>query len=260
MKNAKKNKGKNVNLAVYFTVIVIFIILVSVVFKGLDIVRKSKFDGENRFTVAVVSDNNIDYISVSPKEGTLTRLNVRGVNEDDINILPIPHDALVIANSETIGNPKTYFLKMILGKKTERSDLTIIDLIKLSIYSQGVKDEKILNKRVLGASEDVSRAEDVDFIDPEIAGEKVSIQITNTTKISGLGNKFAKYIANMGGNVVLVNSSSDPQGESKILYREESYTLGRLAGFLDIPKEKNEADPISDIIIIIGKDRIEFFK
>ncbi|MBI4097622.1 MAG: LytR C-terminal domain-containing protein [Candidatus Levybacteria bacterium] len=260
MKSKKKGKSKNLHLAFYFGFLVILIISVSAIFKSIDVIRKSKFDGTHRFTIAVIGQKSASIISVSPEEGSMTSLNLNNIsNLTQFDLLELPVDTRISKEPDFSLSPKKYFPKMLLNKGSLTTDLTTIDLLRLSIYALGIDNEKIKKEQVsMKEPTKLSNLSSSLFTDQTILREKVSIQITNATDVSGLGNRLAKYITNMGGSVVLVNSSKDTKGSSEITYRQDSYTLKKLMKILDIPAQKKETNSISDIVIIIGKDKEDF--
>lgn len=257
-KTQKKEGSKNLHLGFYFGILVFFIILVSVVFKIFDTVKNSKFDGNNFFTVAVIAGNNAHIISVSPKENSLKKLVVKNVKTPSgLRELGIPYDSLAQANENTSASSKSYFTKMLLHKDGFKSNLTIIDKVRLSLFSQKTDGSKVEEQEV-SVDEEADRVVSKWFEDPQILKDNLNIEITNTTPVSGLGNKFAKEITNMGGNVVLVNSSPTPAKTSKIYYKNDSYTVNKLSKLLEIPIEKKEVSAISDIVIEIGEDKEDY--
>lgn len=262
MRSKKKNKSKNANLALYFILLIISIFLISVIFKVFDTLGKSKFDGKNRFTVAVLNNNYSDFISVSPIDGTITKLRIKDpLNTSDILNLSIPTDSIITSQSDLDVKIKSFFLELMFKKNKVKTDLTIIDLLRLSIFSNGVNKEKTIEKTLSVKNDrDLELFSSTLFTDTAISKEKKNIQITNATNVSGLGNKLAKHITNMGGIVVLVNTSSKEQKISKILFTDESYTVDKLSKRLNIPKEKNKDVSISDIVIIVGENRSTLFK
>lgn len=258
MRKSKKNeKSKNLHYGLYFGLFVFFIIFVSVVVKVFDSVKKSKFDGNNFFSIAVINGKNAEIISVSPKDGTLKKLTITGAGDErSLNENGIPYDSIA-QSGEKISEPKSFFPRLLLRRST-KSEITAIDSVRLFIYSQQVDGEKIESEEI--SSEDINNSQFLSewFLDSELAKEKKNIEITNNTEVSGLGNKFAKIISNMGGNVVLVNSSQKELKKSIIYYSEESYTAEKLSNILNMQLEKKEMNSISDIIINIGEDRINF--
>jgi hypothetical protein len=258
-KTATKEKNKNLRLGYYFGLIVIFIIIVSFTFKIFDIFKKSKFDGNNFFTVAIIKDKNTDLISVSPKEGTLKKLTITGTkNEESLKEEGIPFDALATSKTEYSGGVKSYFTKILLHKEGFKSNLTIFDLLRLSFYTQKISNDKISEDSIVFNDKNSSQKVTDWFTDPEIANENINIEVTNATQTSGLGNKVAKIITDMGGNVVLVNNSQNTEKKSKIYYKKDSYTAKKISKLLGIPLEKKEINAISEIVIQIGKDREDY--
>ncbi len=248
----RKKETSSLRPAFYFGFLVAFITVVSLFFKAADIIRESKFDGGNQFTTAVLGGDNVGLILVSPKEGTLMRVKIEGISsEEELWDLALPYEGTI--ESKIHSDTKSFFAKILLrpGKKT---NLTILDLLRLSLYSFGIDKSKIKDE-ALSAKALSENSNILDLLeDPVIGEEKVTITITNSTKRPGLGNRLAKYIIYMGGNVVLVNSAQKEENKSKIFYQKESYTLKKISKMLNIPKEKNNKNSISDITIIIGKD------
>lgn len=263
-KNKKKSKNSLV-IAVYFGIAVGLIILISLIFKGIDLFRDSKFDTKHRLSVAIVGGDGTQVLSINPSDRTMFRLDVKGLkDESKLRQLSVPIDAYIKVSPDykiDDVSPKSEFSKILFKLGKIKTDLSFIDLIRLTVYSGGINSDKIDEQKVKVG--DIARIDDISsmfFKDPEISSEKVNIEITNTTDISGLGNKLAKYIANLGGVVILVNSSSKAVEKSKIIYRDESDTVKRLSKILDIPLEKGQGSDLADVIIILGEDKKGLFK
>ena len=255
MKSKKKGKSNNLKPAFYFGLLIFFIILVSVTFKVFELFGSSKYDGANRFTVAIIKADVIDVISVSPKEKSLTKIEINKTNPDTLAELGIPIDQKAETSSGFYSGAESYFAKMLSKKRSFETDLTIIDLIRLGFYSAGIDRDKIIEKKFSVNDKEAKEAVSSLLKDPVVESEKVSIQIINATDTSGLGNRLAKLITNLGGSVVLVNSSKDINKNSKIIYKNNSYTAQKLSKILNINLEKGNVSSISDIIIIIGEDK-----
>mgnify|MGYP001597361101 CR=1 FL=1 len=58
MKRKRVNKGSNTKVAIFFVGFVISIIIVSLIFKFVVILRQSKFDTSKRFTVTISDNKN----------------------------------------------------------------------------------------------------------------------------------------------------------------------------------------------------------
>lgn len=258
MKTTKKEKIKSISLAFYFGLLILLIIVISVSFKTIDVIRKSTFDSNNRFTVAVLSKKNVDLISVSPRNGKQTNIRIKDVTAfESIENFSFPVDEYVKTDSEFSPKSKLIFLKMLFSKRSLDSSLNILDLFKLSIYSFGVDNSNFSYEEV--KSDDFNNLSSIsskEFTDDTISTDKVSIQVTNATELGGFGNKIARMITNLGGNVVLVNSSKEPQEKSVIYYKKDSYTVKKISSILNIGTEKKDSGSISDVVIVLGRDKI----
>lgn len=258
MRKSKKNdQNKNLHLGFYFGILVFFIILVSIAFKIIDIVKSSKFDGNNNFTVAVISGKNTHIISASPKENSLKKLTITDINSaNELNDFGIPYESVAKSDNDISVSAKSYFSKILFQRDGLNSDLTVLDLIRLSIYSQKTDNSKIYEEEISSNKiDEINKLTAKWFQDPQILEENLKIEITNTTNVSGLGNRLGKEISNIGSNVVLITSSPNSVKESKIYYKEDSYTVRKLSKLLNIPTEKKEISAISDILIEIGEDK-----
>jgi hypothetical protein len=255
MKTRKKEESLNMRLAFYFLLTVILIISISIIFKSIDVVRSSKFDGKNRFTVGLLGEEKSSLISVSPQEGTISYLSLKGAStkEQIEDNLSVPVNAYVKGASDA--GPKNTFLKLLFNRNDD-SDLSIVDLFRLSLFSLGVDNEKIVNQET-SLKENNSDYESKLFIDKRLQDEELDIEVVNATETPGLGNKFAEYISNSGGTVVLVRTSKEKSKESLVKYTNDSYTVDKLSKLFNFRKEKLEdVDSISDILIVIGEDSL----
>ena len=260
MRENKKSKNKSLRLAVYFGFLVFLIIATSIVFKGIELVQRSKFDGKHRFTIAVLGDQKSVLLSVAPGQGSFVIVEIpRAFSISDLKKMSVPVDAYITSSSDSLSK-KSFFTKSILTLSKHETNLTIIDLIRLGLFSSGFDSEKI--NEVTLSKEDTNKlstlVQDL-FKDQSVIDEKISIQVTNSTPTQGLGNKVANYITNIGGSVVLVKSTSEEEQRSKIYYFEKSYTAEKISKYLNIPLEKTEKYGIADVIIILGKDREGLF-
>lgn len=256
-RKSKSNKSKSLGIALYFGLAVLFIILTSIVFKTFDLIKNSKYDGNHLVSIAIISNNNSQIISLSPKDDTIYRMNLNGISSlPEIKDYSIPIDASVSLNGQdpTTLSTKSEFLKFLLSPGIKKS-LTFIDLIRLEMFSAGVGNDK-LNEQSFSKfdSGDITHASENYFRNQEVVSERLNIQVTNSTETPGLGNKVAKYITNLGGIVVLVNTVEKEEEKSKIIYSKDSYTIRKLSKLFNIPLEKGDTGPLSDVIIMIGKD------
>src|SRR3989338_6600136 len=93
------------------------------------------------------------------------------------------------------------------------------------------------------------------FRDNEIINEKITIEVVNSSNVSGAGNKLAQMLKNMGCNVIAIRTSEDSMS-SKMIVRidKDSYTAKKLKNYLSMPVEQRNEVSVSDITIVIGQD------
>lgn len=162
--------------------------------------------------------------------------------------------------SEFRKNP-LIFLTMLSNLKT---DLTPFELIKLKMGLSSVRFDKIrqidlekltlLQKDKLADSTQILVADAVridsiisDLIDPQIRSEHKAIAIFNSTSHSGLAQKAARLITNMGGEVIITTNGQNKFKSTKVL-GEKSKTLERLKQIFEKPCQKGKSNRICDKI------------
>ena len=216
----KRNLNKsNTKVALIFVGFVISIILVSLVFKFAIILGQSKFNNSKRFTITVSNNKDVQAVSFSPALRLVSVVKLGKIDVPVNKFLAIPIDGFVNEDSLDMNQKLDWLLpKAIFNYKKLNTNLTIIDLVKLFIFTKSLKNREIEEKFISG---DLSVME-VDnivgrlFRDDLIEKEGKKIKIVNSTDASGLGNKLARLVTNMGGDVILVATGNNPQKLSEI--------------------------------------------
>lgn len=257
----KKITNSNLGIAVGFSFIVLGLISLSFILRILLILGESKFDGVNSFTVLVVEDKMQQIINFSPKNSSISILNVVGFNGNEVKSLEIPIDGSFSSQELIKGNNLSSILsKNILNFKIQR-DLNFMDFLRLFLFTNTTKstliDEERISKET--SAQNLTSLTSSLFVDPGILDEKQNIEIINATDVYGLGNKLANLITNIGGNVILV-TTGDLQNSSEVQYVNDTYTAKRLSQILKFKLVKTKKKSIPDIIIILGKDSISSLK
>jgi len=261
----KHQQSENFRMAITFFVLVIFLIFISIVFKLFVFLKDSKFDGNHDFTLAIFQTGNVEIVNFEPSAKTISILNLTNAQKNKLHVgnigqkLEIPIDSKVENSFISIdkNNLSSQMIKIISGRGVGKSDLNFIDGLKLLLISKTIPENSITEKNLnydetTGIEGNVMQSL---FSDPSIVSEKVSIEIINGTKTYGLGNRLANLITNIGGNVVLVSNSDNPESLSKILYSgDKNYTIERISKSLGIKEIKTDRRSISDVTIIIGED------
>lgn len=227
-----------------------------------------KFDGKHNITILIYKDQNEqknrgEIFSFSPDNSAISEISVEsqnsllGVGKDlevpidgKINVTKLSDFKDPIKIESTLGS-------IILNYKDVKTNLTLIDLFRLWYFSRSIPKNSIMTDTIVLTAE-INQGDYVVsdyFVDYAMLKEKGTIQIINGTGVSGLGNKLAKLITNIGGNVVSVSTSDNLLDSSEIIYYGDStYTSSRLAKILKFKTVQTKNPGISDITISLGKD------
>jgi len=263
MRQKKLDGGINSSkIAIKFFAFVIIVILVSLIFKGALIVSKSRFDSKTRFTISVSNGKDLDIISFSPKSQSISVLKIEGdIKSLNINrFLEIPIDGEV----KSLLNIKDFkvsdlMFKFILNYRNLRTNLTILDILRLYLFSKTLPINYIYDKKIstLDNASTLDKIIPPLFSDEIIEKENVSIKIVNGTNVTGLGNRLSRVISNIGGNVVIIASSDSMENLSTISYfGKKTYTVEKISKILGFKLNKLDKKAIADIVIVIGKDSL----
>lgn len=251
---SKRKNSANLQFAAFFFILVGAIIFLSLVLRVFFLLIESKFDGSSHFSLEVRNEKT-QFLSFSPQNSTIGILTFQNIPAP----FEIPKDARIKANIEINSkNLKSSLLKMMFEFPNQK-EVNIIDIFRILIFSETVKDSSIAEKLVTDKTDkaEIDSIISKYFQDPKIADEKLSIGVVNATDVSGLGNKFANLLTNMGGNVVLV-STGDVKKDSTVEYSVDSYTADKIAKILKFRKVKKESmvKSLADVTVIIGGEYV----
>lgn len=257
--NSQFNSTK---IVITFFASVFIIIFISLIFKGANIVGRSRFDGENRFTIKVIHNKDLEIVSFSPIGKTISVLKIEGDGKNlDINrFLEIAVDAEV----ESSLNIKDYkvpdlMAKFILSYKDLKTNLTIVDFVRLYLFSKFLPANYIYNKTISASLDSASADKIINplFSDEIVEKENSTVKIVNGTEENGIGNRLGRLVSNIGGNVVIIANSDSTVNSSTISYFDKkTYTLQKLTKILGFKLNKLDKKAIADIVIVIGKDSL----
>lgn len=262
MVKQKESRLRNTKIAIIFFVFLAFIVGVSLLIKLVLVIREGQFDDSRRFTLSVSNSTNNEVISLSPSTKSIAVFKL----DKDIGparsgqFLEVPIDGYLGSASLDLNQKiDSLFLNAALNYKNLQTNLTIIDLLKLLLFSRTVSQSAISTKNI---PQDLSTTE-LDKIvgrlvnDELIEKDNQTIQIINGTDINGLGNRLARLVTNMGGDVIIVATENSPKKESIISYIDQkTYTVERLQKVLGYSAVRQTSNAISDITIIIGEDKV----
>lgn len=262
MKKKREQAVNNTKIAIIFFIILLFFVSLSLVFKMVLVVRAGQFDGSKRFNLTISDNKNLELMSLAPAAKTITifKLNRNIGSYEAGQLLETPIDGFMLSSSLDLSEkPDLLFLKSILNAKTLQTNLTIIDLLKLLIFSKSIPAGSVNTKNI---STDLTPSESDKIVSQLVSDELIekdnqTIQIINGTDIGGLGNRLARLVTNMGGDVIIVATGNSPKKTSSISYIDQkTYTVERLQKVLGYPVVRQGSDAISDITIIIGEDKV----
>ena len=257
----KKSAQSNTKIAIVFFAFLAFIVGISIIFKLITVVRAGQFDSSKRFTLTITNGKNIEVISLSPdsKEISVFKLNDSVKFAEVGRFLEIPIDGFIVQNSLDLNQKvDSLFVKTILNYNKLKTNLTIIDLLKLTMLARTIPESSV-NVKMVGDVNGLELDKVVGRLasDTSIEKDHQTIRIINGTEVIGLGNRLARLITNMGGDVIIVATSDSLIKKSSILYIDKkTYTVERLQKVLGYEVAKEENNAISDITIVIGEDKL----
>lgn len=261
----KQNKLglSNIKIAIIFFTFVFSIVLVSLALKLIAVVNKSRFDNNRRFTVVHSGNKNREVISFSPKSRTIAilRIDKDSVTNDIGRFLAIPIDGKISSSLDTqTTRVSDFWFQVFLNFKNVKIDFTVIDIARLFLFSKTVPQNFVSVKNLPPqiTTAEVDKIVGSLFNDESIVKDGKTLEIINATGIAGLGNRVARLITNIGGNVVIVKTADSLETESSISYfSKKTYTVQRLSEILRIKAIKKENKTIADITIVIGQDSLQ---
>lgn len=272
MKQKKTVHSENLKIVVVFIIFIFFLILGSLIIKLITIYKNSLFDGAHKFTIMISyqqSKNDKEIISFAPDTRSISVLKLSGdaVDKSTVKTLSIPIDAnvfLIDTKNDSKNVVKSQLQSVLFSYNKIKTDLTIIDLIRLWLFAASTAPHDITTKEISLTKDNIEAQKLIMdttltpqfFTDYSLASEQVSIQIINATGINGLGNRLAKLISNMGGNVISVITSDSLSNRSSISsYKKNTYTVQKLSSFLKLPTKEEQNTGLFDIVILVGKDK-----
>lgn len=261
MKIKNNSSISNTKIAIIFFVFLALIAGISLIFKIVAIARASQFDDSKRFTLTITNGRNIEIMSLSPnsKDVAIFKLNDGIKPAEAGRQLAVPIDGFIIQNSLNLDQKiDSLFISLILDYKKIKTNLTIIDLFKLAMFAKTIPEDSI-HVQTIGNASGLALDKIVGHLVSDILIEKdnQTIQIINATVVGGLGNRLARFINNMGGNVIIVATDDSLKSKSTISYNDnKTYTVERLQEVLGYETVKEAGNEVADIKIVIGEDKI----
>lgn len=246
-----------------FCVVVTILILISLSIKAFTIIKASKFDGSHRFTLVINYEGNkkTEILSFDPKNKTISKAEVTSKQKTDLNkALGLYVDGTIQLKSEKEGEEQVskQMLSLATRFNTAKTNITALDLFRLSLVASTISHNKIAEKKISLPSSEV----EIDkiilslFSDPNISEENIAVEIINATGTPGFGRRLERVLNNMGGQVIAVTTARSGKPASKIYYVGKSYTLEKIEKITNRKGEESENKGIADIQVVLGKDTL----
>lgn len=289
MSKKQSVQSHNLRLVGIFCAIVFFLIIVSFAVRIFTLFQSSLYDGSHRFTLAIYpqelglehkSQIPVRVVSLDPVTKSMTLVTIKPAHLLHENKYPmdkvgsylkVPIDGYIelkdkknedpaLWKTTDIQTPKQFaqFIKDVMfHQRSYHSDITFIDFVRMYMFSNSLSSNSLTQLQIEEKYDDLlldKKLEDL-FIDDTLLSEKKSIEIINGTNILGLGNRLARVISTIGGNVVSVKTSVDAVENTQVEYvGEPSYTIEKLGNYLKVTPLQTEKRQIADVIITIGSD------
>ena len=188
-------------------------------------------------------------------------------------LLAVPIDGYIVTDDSGLGQIDQYLgsglgmLKLLPNLFTEvrrqiKTNLTFPSLLRVGQFIWSAKS----NEDVWEVSEEeLFDWQHLDlelqkyFVDAKIVEERLKIQILNATEKSGLATHVARYVKNLGGDVIIIGNFDqlDLKQSFVVTKEEESHTVRRLREVLQIEEVRSEFERVgerADLTIILGLD------
>jgi len=263
MKNKKKvyKEGGSLKTLFLYTLIVFFVILISLSIKAVFIIRQSKFNSNN---IAITISQNNNVVAILGFNSANDSISLLKIKNGKISSSSVGRGLGLLADAKIESqlnlseeNTQTILTKAAFRTDSTKTDLTIFDILRLIFLSKSTTSiaRKVQEIKLPMQDYDINKTVSGLFSDTTISSENISTEIVNATDEPGLGKRLERAFSNIGGNVIAISTSRDIQARSKIqYYGHRTYTLERLKNLLKFPVEKKENESIANIVIIIGED------
>ena len=258
MKRKKKKQGRNTKIGVYFFAFILGVIITSFILKGFTIVKNSRFRSDSRFNFLITNNKESSIISSLPQNHSVSVLKIEGNIENINRFAEVPLDGEVRYSLLDLKKPPPTLISDIFFALSDiKTNFTPLDLFRIFLFTKTANPGNFTVRSVSVNLDEAERDKisSLLFADPKISDERLSIEVVNATDEFGVGNRLARLITNISGNVILVSTSQKKEDKSLILYKgKKSYTLERLGKFLGLSVSEIKDQTLADITIRIGKD------
>jgi hypothetical protein len=263
-KQVPETGERSIKKVILFCVVVVLLILISLLVRLSIVLKDSKYNGSDRFTIAIVDKKVLTFLSFDPATTSISSLRVTGMvlQAPPQRIIGIPVDGiLLVAKPFTLSTDPSEAIQTILlhPTYTTKKDINGVDIFRAYLFAKSVSLKNIQHETLsmTKSENDIDKLAAQLFSDTKIVDDNLSIEIVNGTDISGMAKRLERLIDNAGGNVVAVSSTHEVEKKSKIYYYQKpSYTEERLQRMLGYPAVLSNTQGIADIKVVIGEDQV----
>lgn len=260
VKHTNKSSRSSLRLLVIFCVVVFAAVILSLGYRLFTLIQGSRFDGQHSFLVAFIYKNDVDVVSISPDQKSYSHLQIRGgksSHEDLQEVAVIPDSTITLAQPFDLSRLSTYFFKAAWHQEGITTPLNIYDLYRLGLQTESIAKDTIVSESIhipFDQSSAASLLQEL-FVDNTIDQENKTVAIINGTGVPGLGSRLEQALTPIGVHVISVTNSNIASTSKITYYGEKSYTLKHISQLLQMPVVTTSMQGISDIIILLGRDR-----
>lgn len=258
-KKTRKSRTNNIKIGILFSTLIVLLIAFSIIGKMVYVFGQSKYDDSYPFSLKINSEKSVQLLSIYPKQNKIVLLNISDPKKDEDLLAIMPYEGLVSKAQKEVnpGDIPSFFLSLINGKAD--ANLTIVDMLRMYLFSKTVSQDDILVSDISSLSEaEIDKAVLISFTDPTIISEDLRIEVVNATGVYGVGNNMAKLLTSLGANVIFVSTADDVEKNSIIYYTDDkNYTVRRFERVLGFETVVNKQKAISDVTVRIGQDSLK---
>lgn len=257
-KRIKKFNKNNLKIGIIFFAVIFLLLAFSFIGKIFSVVKMDRFDENFPFVLSIEEKNGVNqFACIYPKQHQISILDVNKASSS--SYFAIKDDARVFSDSLRIDslNSSSFFIKLLKNEKNLKTNLTVIDVVRLAILSKAIEAGNVRSQKIDAGLEEAQKNKIISSLclDSDIVSEGLRIEVVNATGVYGVGNRVAQIISNIGGNVVFVSTADNEMEKSVIYYGDDkTYTLKRLSRVLGFTVIKSNTKSISDIKVQVGKD------
>lgn len=191
-------------------------------------------------------------------------------------LLAVPIDGYIVTDDRGLGQIGQYLgkglriVKLLPNLLTElrrsiKTNLTFPSLLRVGQFvwsARSSEDVWEISQEELLDWQHLDLELQENFADAKIVEERLKIQILNATEKSGLATHVARYVKNLGGDVIIIGNTGQLDLKQSFVVLpeadlEESCTVQRLMEVLQIGEVRKEFEGVgerADLTIILGLD------